>query len=192
MIFGDQIRLAEAEETSARGLVGAGPVTTQTLFQDIFGKAAFADLTSRATNVAAPAAQSASTWKGKEVERIFDTPAYLMPPLATVFDPLLDEFLTLRTESETLPGPDEDHDMEQQDGDVEMEGVEGPIVVGNRLERVVDHREMTAMIELFRHHGLHCMLSPCPNFLAVKLMPSSSSCRSHPDAEEADSTQRLP
>lgn len=155
MIFGDHIHLTEAEETSARGLGAASPVTTQTLFQDIFGRSAFADLTARNNTVDVSIPQS-SPWKGKEVERIFDTPAYLMPPLGTLFDPLMDEFLTPRTSADGTLKPDVENDADEQDGDVEMEGVEPPIVVGNRLERVVDHHEMTAMIELFKHHGLHC------------------------------------
>jgi NET1-associated nuclear protein 1 (U3 small nucleolar RNA-associated protein 17) len=156
VIFGDHIRLAESEEISGRGLVGAAPVTTQTLFQDIFGRSAFIDLTAKNANAEVPAARSTSNWKGKEVERIFDTPAYLMPPLATLFDSLSDEFLAPRTDSEvTLRS---ENDVEQQDDDVEMEGVESLIVIGNRLERTVDDKEMVAMIELFRNHGLHCKL----------------------------------
>ena len=112
-------------------------------------------MSARNANVVVPAFQG-STWKGKEVERIFDTPAYLMPPLGTLFDPLMDEFLTLRTDADAVSNPGQDQYAEQQDVDVDMEGVDGPILVGNRLERVVDHHEMAAMIELFKHHGLHC------------------------------------
>lgn len=156
VIFGDHVRLVETEETTGRGLVGAGPVTTKTLFQDIFGKSAFESLTALNANVGLPSVQTGSSWKGKEVERIFDIPAYLMPPLGTLFDSFLDDFLTPRTETETAPGSKKEQNADQQDDDVEMEGVEPAIVVGNRLERVVDHRETTAMIELFRSHGLHC------------------------------------
>ncbi|KIP12046.1 hypothetical protein PHLGIDRAFT_399665 [Phlebiopsis gigantea 11061_1 CR5-6] len=154
VIFGDHIRLAEGEETSARGLAGAASVTTQTLFQDIFGRSAFTDLSARNANVAVPASQG-SAWKGKEVERIFDTPAYLLPPLGSLFDPLMDEFLTPRTDTDAAPSSGANKYAERQDVDVDMEGVEGPILVGNRLERVIDQREMATMIELFKHHGLH-------------------------------------
>lgn len=161
VIFGDHIRLAEGEETSARGLAGAASVTTQTLFQDIFGRSAFTDLSARNANVAVPAFQG-SAWKGKEVERIFDTPAYLLPPLGSLFDPLMDEFLTPRTDADAAPSSGANKYAERQDVDVDMEGVEGPILVGNRLERVIDQHEMATMIELFKHHGLQSALPEAP------------------------------
>ncbi|EKM61312.1 uncharacterized protein PHACADRAFT_180447 [Phanerochaete carnosa HHB-10118-sp] len=158
VIFGDHIRLAGTEEATGRGLVGAAPVTTQTLFQDIFGKSAFENLAARNANVELPSTYTGSSWKGKEVERTFDTPTYLVPPLGTLFDLLLDEFLAVRTETESTPKQDAQQDVDQE-ADVEMEGVEPLILVGNQLERVVDHHEMTAMIELFKNHSL-CSSSP--------------------------------
>lgn len=153
VIFGDQIRLADEDESTARGIVGTASAAKHTLFQDIFGKSALNDAAVK-QSFAVPA-QTSAPWKGKEVERIFDTPAYLLPPLGTLFDPLLDEFLVERSGVNAPMDQDEQQD-EQQDGDVEMEGVDGPILVGNRLERIVDVGEMTSMIALFQSHALHC------------------------------------
>lgn len=156
VIFGDQIHLADTEPSDGKGLVGPMPVTKQTLFQDIFGKSAFADLTSRHNILSVPS--SAAPWKGKQVEEIFRTPAYLMPPLGTLFDTLMDEFLQPR------PAEADDEDSAergQADEDVEMEedGADAPIVVGNRLERIVDEQEMVSMIDLFKNHCLQRKLS---------------------------------
>lgn len=153
VIFGDQIRLADEDESAARGVAGTVSVAKHTLFQDIFGKSALNDAAVKQS--AAVVAQTLAPWKGKEVARIFDTPAYLLPPLGTLFDPLLDEFLVERSGVDAPMDTEEQQD-EQQDVDVEMEGVDGPILVGNRLERIVDEGEMTIMIALFQSHALHC------------------------------------
>ncbi len=155
VVFGDQIHLVEKDEAQARGIGGAAPVTKQTLFQDLFGKSALNDITAWAP-LPASVHNQGSSWKGKEIEKIFDTAAYLLPPLGTLFDPLMDTFLTLRTSNEREGKEDENLEQADEDMDMDAEGSEVPIVVGNRLERIVDQHEMLAMIELFQVHGLQC------------------------------------
>lgn len=160
VLFGDQIRLAEDDLPEARGLgLGAAEqVTRRTLFHDIFGKT-FSEVAPKPAAAVGPTSGATPSWKGKEVEKIFDTPAYLMPPLSTLFDPLMGEFLTPRPSDES--SPDHDHEEEAaapQDDSMDMsaEGAQAPIVVGNRLERIVDDAEMLAMIEFFQNHAIYC------------------------------------
>lgn len=150
VLFGDQMRVSDDDAAGPRNLVNAAPVTKNTLFQDLFGKIALSDST--LSNSAA--VHAGSTWKGKEVEKIFETPAYLLPPLGSLFDPLIDEFLALR--SATEPVADEDGNADD-DKDAEMaeEGSQAQILVGNRLERIVGRAEMVTMIELFQQNVLH-------------------------------------
>lgn len=89
---------------------------------------------------------------------IFDAPAYLMPPLESLFEPLLGGFLQLRSETQaTLAAgagvgahEDEEVQMEVDEDDVG----DKPLFVGSRPERIVDGREMNDFVELFKHYGL--------------------------------------
>lgn len=147
VIFGDQIRVSDDDATGPRNLVHTEPVTKSTLFQDLFGKIALSDST--LSNSAA--VYAGSTWKGKEVEKIFETPAYLLPPLGSLFDPLIEEFLTLRSATESVVDEADD----DEDAEMAEEGSQAQILVGNRLERIVGSAEMVTMIELFQQNVLH-------------------------------------
>lgn len=146
VLLGDDVKPPQEEGATGRGLKGSAPAAKRTLFQDIFGASAF-------VGVAPPpsVAEKPAGWKGKEVEKIFDAPAYLMPPLDTLFDPLMDDFLTLRKPEDTTGG-DEVH--AEEDVEMDGEGDDDPILVGNRLERTVEGGEMAAMVELFMNHAI--------------------------------------
>lgn len=147
VLLGDDVKLPQEEGSTGRGLKGAPvPAAKRTLFQDIFGASAFVGVTPPP-----PVAEKPAGWKGKEVEKIFDAPAYLMPPLDTLFDPLMDDFLTIR-KPEDSTGGEEAH--VEEDIEMDAEGDDGPILVGNRLERTVGGGEMAAMVELFMHHAI--------------------------------------
>ena len=45
----------------------------------------------------------------------------------------------------------------QVDDEMDAEGSQAPIIVGNRLERIVQESEMAAMAELFTAHAVQCM-----------------------------------
>ncbi|KAI0347808.1 WD40 repeat-like protein [Trametopsis cervina] len=153
VIFGDHILLADAEQPDGKGLLGPAPVTKQTLFQDIFGKSAFADLSNKPYTPAVLA--GATPWKGKQVEDIFKTPAYLLPPMSTLFDPLMAEFLKPRPpDAEVQLAAVAEHERLDEDVEMEEDGADAPIVVGNRLERIVDDKEMVSMIEFFKSQCL--------------------------------------
>ena len=92
---------------------------------------------------------------GKEITDILGGPAYLIPPLGTLFEPLMTHFLTPRPpEDETIRVPSlAGGDEEDINMDVD-ESQDNPLVSSVRAERVVDAREIEALVHLFRHHGV--------------------------------------
>lgn len=146
VLLGDDVKLPQEEGSTGRGLKGSAPTAKRTLFQDIFGASAFVGVAPSPPVIEKPAG-----WKGKEVEKIFDAPAYLMPPLDTLFEPLMEDFLTLRKPEDTTEGEDI---HAEEDIEMDAEGDDGPILVGNRLERTVGGGEMAAMVELFMNHAI--------------------------------------
>lgn len=152
VLFGSVVHAPSEEGSSAKEIVGgAANSQRRTLFQDVFGKSAFADVSQQP--VALASATSQQPWNGKSVEDIFDAPAYLMPPIESLFDDLMSDFVKPRpVETEVA----RDAEEEEEDGgmDVDMEESEKHVVVAERTERVVDMREMNSFIELFRQHAL--------------------------------------
>jgi len=148
---GDDVHRPAEEGSVARGLVASSQEPhKRTLLQDIFGDSALAGAP------VGPLVQKTTSTipsNGKEIMDILGGPAYLIPPLETLFEPLMTHFLTPRTSAdETVPGlPTGDEVDVSMDVD---ESEDKPLVSGTRTERVVDAREMDALIELFRHHGV--------------------------------------
>ncbi|OCH94693.1 WD40 repeat-like protein [Obba rivulosa] len=153
VIFGDDVRLPDEEGSHANEIVEDAGARPRTLFQDIFGKSALAELT---TSAALPArgAEVAQPWRGKEVAGIFDAPAYLMPPLESVFDALTDGFLSLRPAQESQNVDEDEQEREDADIDMYTDGDRAPVVVGTMIDRVVTPQEMDAFVELFVQHAL--------------------------------------
>lgn len=148
-IFGDGIRISDEHRSSARGLgdEGAAGPSKRTLFHDIFGASALVEPTSTPQPVEI---DTTHPWRGKEIAEIFDAPTHLMPPVASLFDALVDSFLTVKPASGVVQSEEAEED-ERQDEDVEMEDRTGPILSEERIERVVDRREMRAFVDLFKH-----------------------------------------
>lgn len=141
--MGDDVRLPDEAGSVSRGLKGAAVAQKRTLFQDMFGVSALVDV---ALKKSPQIAKSQGTWKGKEVEKILDTAAYLMPPLDTLFDTLMDGFLTVRSSHDI---EEDDHEEDHAD-EMEVEGDDNLIVVGNSAQRSIGPAEMHAMVELFK------------------------------------------
>jgi len=167
VVFGDDVRLPEENGSRANEIVDDDNLRPRTLFQDIFGKSAFADLTSSASSPP-HGAEAIQLWRGKEVAEIFDAPAYLLPPLESVFDALTDGFLSLRSVQDSH---DLSEDEREQDGDVDMDADEDhtPVVAGTTIERLVSAQEMDAFVELFKQHALK---APAPSH-AVSQPPTN-------------------
>ncbi|PCH33944.1 WD40 repeat-like protein [Wolfiporia cocos MD-104 SS10] len=151
VVFGDDVRLPHEEGSTAQGLDGVENSRKQTLFQDIFGKSAFAELDQPSASSAISLAQP---WRGKEIGEIFDAPAYLMPPLGSLFDSLVDGFLTARSAAEA---PDDDEQEDEQEDDIEMaDASDVPIATTqtSTMDRAVDQREMDIFVDLFKKHAV--------------------------------------
>lgn len=154
VLCGDDVHPLAGEGLVARGLLASSQEPPKrTLFQDIWGDSA---LTGALVDpLIRKEVASTAPRNGKEFADILGGPAYLIPPLGTLFEPLMTHFLTPRPpEDETnrvtglLGGDDEDTNM-----DVD-ESQDDPLVSSVRAERVVDARELEALIQLFQHHGV--------------------------------------
>ena len=154
VVCGDDVHPLTGEGSGARGLLTSSEEPSKrTLFQDIWGDSV---LTGALVN---PLIQtkvgSAVPRNGQEIADIFGGPAYMIPPLETLFEPIMTHFLTPRPpEGETIrvPGlPEEDAEDTNMDVDESQADVH---ISGTRAERVVGAREMDALIHLFRHHGV--------------------------------------
>jgi NET1-associated nuclear protein 1 (U3 small nucleolar RNA-associated protein 17) len=145
VLFGDEVRLAE-EGSTAKKITPTLPSSNRSLFQDIFGKSAF----SGSQIVPSLSAERPSRpWTGKEAISVFDTPAYLMPPLGSLYDHVMDGLLKLRPETF------HDESVESRDEDVEMdEENENAMSAGTRQPRIVSREEIDTFTELFRKHSI--------------------------------------
>jgi len=140
------------EGTTATQIADAYLPRNNTLLQDIFGKSAFDDV----THPTVPAeTYGFVSREGKQgITPFFDAPAYLMPPLETVFDSIMQTFLTPRSTVESGEGGAKQADDEEMD--VDEDGVledDSPLIVKNTT-RVVDGREMDEFVKIFKHYGL--------------------------------------
>ncbi|KAI0361404.1 WD40 repeat-like protein [Trametes cingulata] len=146
VVFGDDVQVPEEEGASAQGITRDAAVGKRTLFHDIFGASAFADLAT-APSTSAAAATSLAPWKGKEGAQAFDAPAHLVPPLETLFDAVMDGFLATRPDD--ADKQEEQEHEEEMDVDEDGETPARPLTGGAQLDRVVDRQEMNAFVEVF-------------------------------------------
>ena len=154
VVFGDDVQLPEEEGASAQGITQDAAVRKRSLFHDIFGASAFADLTSAPGPSAAPA--HAHTWNAKEAVEILDTPAHLLPPVESLFDSVMDSFLAARPEGDEEEPEQQPED--EMDVDEPADEDDRPAKGGAPLDRVVDRQEMHGFVELFMHHAIKGML----------------------------------
>ena len=174
-LFGDDVKLPSSLEgaTTTQITNDAYLPRKNTLLQDIFGKSAFDDVAhptvSAETSAFVPR-------EGKQViTSFFDTPAYLMPPLETMFDSIMQTFLTPRS---TVKSGEDGAKQAEKDGD-EMDVDEDPVseddspLIVKNTTRVVDEREMDEFVKIFKHYGLTGMydlsISNCPSDNKVAL-----------------------
>ena len=113
VLIGHDISIAD-EGSSLTKTLRKGPVVPKrTLFEEMFGVPA---LTDAPHNTVPAAIDITLPWKSSETGRVFDAPAYLMPPMESLFEPLINGFLKLRTKEDV----DEEHQKGIQDADVEI------------------------------------------------------------------------
>lgn len=150
VVFGDDVQLPEEEGAYAHGITQDATSTKRTLFHDIFGASAFADLATT-PGPSTSAANVAQPWKGQDIAEIFDAPAHLMPPLELLFDTVMDGFLAERPEEEQEADAADEEEMDV-DEVVEEEAVRPSKAAS--LDRVVDRQEMGGFVELFMQFAI--------------------------------------
>jgi len=153
VLCGDDVHPLAGEGLVARGLLaGSQEPTKRTLFQDIWGDSA---LTGAPVDplVQKKVANTAPR-NGKEIADIFGGPAYMIPPLETLFEPIMTHFLTPHLPEDEIirapgfPGEDAEDTMDVDESQDDV------LVSSTRAERVVDAQEINALIQLFQHHGV--------------------------------------
>ncbi|KDQ14448.1 hypothetical protein BOTBODRAFT_32576 [Botryobasidium botryosum FD-172 SS1] len=144
MLIGDDVQRPDEVGPSGVRDDSAEP-KRRTLLQDIFGQSAFAELENRSPALPPPIdVREAATGSMFNLQ-VFDGPAHLLPPLATLFSPLMDGVLKKPDKPDAHVHTDQ-MDVVGEEEDVVMEGV----VVGTPgVERVVDQAEMDSFTELF-------------------------------------------
>ncbi|VDB86572.1 unnamed protein product [Peniophora sp. CBMAI 1063] len=152
VLFGDEVLHVTDPGTSAHGLGGeSASRPTSTLFQDIFGKTAFAGVSTGPSN-----AYGVAQNKIDNVADLLDVPAYLLPSVDTIFDSIMGSFL--------LPRAAEEHASPEQPaeipGDIPME-VEEPVSARD----FVEDEEIGMLIHFFRDvavKGPYDPMAPLP------------------------------
>jgi NET1-associated nuclear protein 1 (U3 small nucleolar RNA-associated protein 17) len=151
---GDDVHPIAGEGSVAHGLLASSQQQPKrSLFQDIWGDSALTG--AMVDPLIQKKVASTAPRNGKEFADILGGPAYLIPPLGTLFEPLMTHFLTPRPpedESKRVPGlPGGNEEDTNMDVDEPQDNL---LVSSVRAERMVDAREVEALILLFRHHGV--------------------------------------
>ncbi|GLB35879.1 putative WD40 repeat-like protein [Lyophyllum shimeji] len=148
VLFGEGAKSAKEEGSTATEIVSSSVPHRRTLFQDIFGKAAFAE------HQTVPVSVDGNTRprNAKAATDVFNSPAYLMAPLEHLFGTLMDGYLKPRVEDSPIP-------VVPEDEDVEMEEDTDSLVSGTQRGRVVSQDEMDAFVDLFKKHSVKSLAS---------------------------------
>jgi len=147
---GDEVSLPEEAGSSPREIV-VGQSNQRTLFQDIFGRSAFIDFSNNVSSSTSQVSEAHSRpWTGKEVSKIFDRPAYLLPSLESLYGPLMESFLKPRM-AEDIDVSNEAERGYDEDMDVDDTPVQAAIVKA-RPRQVVNQDEKAIFVDLFKKH----------------------------------------
>ncbi|KAG6868876.1 hypothetical protein C0993_008624 [Termitomyces sp. T159_Od127] len=150
VLFGDNFKLAKDNGSAATGIVSIPTPQKRTLFQDIFGKAAFSEIPS---TTSITEGQYKNLGKATTAE-VFTVPAYIMPTIEHVFDQLIGRFLQPRSDEKPTQIVHEDEDIDMDD---EPAGTTFPGI--SSAARVVHQEEMDSLVTLFREQSMKCVLS---------------------------------
>ncbi|KIJ66298.1 hypothetical protein HYDPIDRAFT_174438 [Hydnomerulius pinastri MD-312] len=118
IIMGDDISLPEDSSTSTKALQKGPVAPRRSLFEEMFGVSAFTDVSNQHTTRDAQVASGSGAvmpWKSSETASFFDAPSHLMPPMETLFEPLIDGFLRLRTTDDEAQAQTEGGHLEADD-----------------------------------------------------------------------------
>ncbi|CCM03120.1 uncharacterized protein FIBRA_05241 [Fibroporia radiculosa] len=152
-VLGEDVLLPQEMGSVAQKIVEEVGARRKTLFHDMFGDAAFSESTARVPSTS----PLVRPWMGHEIAEVFDAPSHLMPPLRSLFDTLVDGFLTRQS----------NHGQEQQETstpeDVEMDENAKPFTVETRIERAVYRDEVDTFVEFFKQCAIQA-IEPGPPY----------------------------
>ena len=159
VLCGDKPIVQSAVEEVARELTNGVALPTRTLFQDIFGQEAFVDTTTltRGTTSLTPATRLMD--RVGRAPAMFDTPAYLAPPLESLYSSIMNNFMRLVTEQK-------DVSKEQVVEEEEVMVVDEDEAPPRTERRVVDDIEIESLTTLFKTQTI-----------ASESLPLSSCCK---------------
>lgn len=159
VVVGDNISVNPLDGSGARPISSEGDYSKPTLFQDIFGRSAFAEnLDSKSDRAVGKSSENPQTQKGVVDLTLLNGPAHLLPPIGTLFDALMKGFSQPSTsraaelEAERrrkgsaviIPDPLGDIEMDNGDGGSTLS------MANVNKQRRVNQQEMTIFTELFR------------------------------------------
>jgi len=139
VVLGDKIRESAVEAPSAKNIRADVGTQKRNIFQDIFGVSAFQNFSLQP--ISALQEQPIDLPKSSDP---LDTPAYLLPPLQTLFTPLVERLLQKRSAPPPLEAREEQEQVE--DEDVVMAD---PMPPNPGSSRPLEQGEMDMFVELF-------------------------------------------
>ena len=147
VMLGDTQPSFRDDSLSTQGLNVANRSEKRTLFEDIFGSSAFANGGSESLQSISIMSSQVRKLEGNRHRELFDKPAYLMPAIDTLFDPLVTSLLSTR-----IPEVDPKiSEADEEDEDVTMidDAVQQPLLT-TRPTRIPNQGEMELFTQLFR------------------------------------------
>ncbi|KIK94037.1 hypothetical protein PAXRUDRAFT_12297 [Paxillus rubicundulus Ve08.2h10] len=176
VVMGDDITLPEDSGASAKALQKGPTAPRRSLFEEMFGVSAFTDLPNQHTRDAAsssgPGAGAVMPWRSSETASFFDAPSHLMPPIETLFEPLISSFLRLRTsDGEMVTAQAEDAHAEVEDKML-IDSVEDEVDFVNGSEVSTD-AVLDVFVPLFQEIAGMCTLCLSSRLRALKPITDS-------------------
>jgi NET1-associated nuclear protein 1 (U3 small nucleolar RNA-associated protein 17) len=154
VLFGDEAQTLADRGASSNGVVDSSDIQKTTLFRDIFGNAAFADMSSAATG---PVPALASVALKRAPANIFDVPAYLLPSVDSLYDSLMGSFLHRQPAEDVTVVLPASHLTEEDSAWEKGLEVDQEVSLGRSF---VDDDEIDAFVDLFRHVAVKCKQLP--------------------------------
>ena len=164
VVLGDSRLSSRNDSLPTQGLNVVHHSEKRTLFEDIFGSSAFSNNDSEPLQSIPSVSSQVRKPEGSRHHDLFDKPAYLMPVIDTLFDPLVISLLNSRISND---GP-KISQVDEEDEDVAMidDTVKQPVFTICPT-RIPNQGEMELFTQLFRTTSITCTHSFAPILLIV-------------------------
>ncbi|KAG8862952.1 hypothetical protein FRB96_000372 [Tulasnella sp. 330] len=151
-LVGDDLALPVHEGAMERTLSKSGS-TRLSLFEDVFGRSAFRDLEDQVEADASKVGIDSSDFTAGIDLRLLDGPAYLLPPIGTLFSSLMDGILKRSKDEVTSDVPFVESEAEVMEIDEVDALLDEPTdVEAISSTRTVDQAEMDMIMQIFQEH----------------------------------------